>query len=46
MDWATDMPTHWWRTIWPAKGDRRLAEGRLGRIQLNDFICNCHADRV
>jgi hypothetical protein len=18
----------------------------LGRIQLNDFICNCHADRV
>jgi hypothetical protein len=27
----------------PAAGDR---DNLNGRIQLNDFICNCHADRV
>lgn len=28
------------------KAEQRRARGRAGRIQLNDFICNCHADRV
>lgn len=29
-----------------ARAEQRRAQGRAGRIQLNDFICNCHADRV
>lgn len=40
------MPMRWWRTIWPARAEQRRAGDRAGRIQLNDFICNCHADRV
>jgi hypothetical protein len=46
MGWAMATPTRWWRTIWPEKGDPRPAWRRVGCIQLNDFICNCHADRV
>ncbi len=44
--WAMATPTRWWHTTWPERGNQRPAEGRAGRIQLNDFICNCHADRV
>ena len=39
-------PTRWWRTIWLARADQQRVGGRVERLQLNDFICNCHADRV